>query len=512
MAVLSTILQEAVKLGKPLRLNNKGEGIINQKKILFSLLDKAKKTEFGRFHRFDTILKTNNYIEEYQRNVPIVDYDRIYNSWWHKSIEGKANVCWPGKVKYYALTSGTSQDSSKRIPITQERLKSIIKISRNQLLTLSDYDLPKSFYNTSVLMLGGSTNLSLIDKHFEGDLSGILSSKLPMWFNHFYKPGKKIASLKDWDEKLDTITRNAKEWNVGIIAGVPAWVQILIERILDYYKVQNIHEIWPNLRFYIHGGVNFEPYKQSFNQLLGKSIHYQETYLASEGYFAYQNGVNSSYMELVLNQGTFYEFIPFDEQNFNADGSLKINPQVLLIDEVEVGVDYAMIISTNGGAWRYMIGDTIKFKSLDKYEIIISGRVKHFISLCGEHLSVENMNAAISSVSKQFNISIKEYAVAGFSSGKLFAHRWYIGTDDDVDEILLKIAIDEKLKELNDDYKTERLFALCNIVLSVLPTKSFYGWMKEIGKEGGQHKFPRVLSKDRLIEWEQYLKTTMVND
>lgn len=505
MAVLNTILHEAVKLGKPLRQSNKGEGEKKQRKVLINLLEKAKKTEFGRFHRFDTILKAENLILEYQKNVPLVDYDLIYNRWWYKTLEGKANVCWPGKIKYFALTSGTSQSTSKRIPITQERLKSVIKTSTNQLLTLSDYNLPKSFYNKSVLMLGGSTDLIEVHNHFEGDLSGILSSKLPLWFNHFYKPGKKIASEKDWNEKLDLITQSAKDWDIGIIAGVPAWIQILIERIITYYNVNHIHEIWPSFRFYIHGGVNFEPYKKSFNSLLGKPIYFQETYLASEGYFAYQNGVNSDYMELVIQQGTFYEFIPFNEFNFDEVGVLRKNPKVLLIDEVELNVDYALVISTNGGAWRYLIGDTIKFKSKDKYEIIISGRIKHFISLCGEHLSVENMNDAISCIANQFNISIKEFTVAGFSSGKLFAHKWYIGTDDVVDETLLKLALDEKLKELNDDYKTERLYALCNIILNVLPSDKFYDWMKEQGKEGGQHKFPRVLNKERLIDWEQYL-------
>jgi len=328
---------------------------------------------------------------------------------------------------------------------------------------------------------------------------------LPIWFNHFYKPGKKIASEKDWNEKLELIVKSARDWDIGVIAGVPAWVQILIERIIKYYKVSNIHEIWPNFIFYIHGGVHFEPYKESFNKLLGQPVYFQNTYLASEGYFAYQNGAKSEYMELVIHQGTFYEFIPFNDDNFNHDGSLKDNPSVLLLGEVEMNVDYAMVISTNGGAWRYIIGDTIKFKSLDKYEIVISGRVKHFISLCGEHLSVENMNDAIKYVAEKFSISIKEYTVAGFSSGKMFAHKWFIGSDDVVDEKLLKLELDDKLKELNDDYKTERMFALSNVVLKVLPTKMFYGWMKQIGKEGGQHKFPRVLNKDRLVDWEQYL-------
>jgi hypothetical protein len=505
MAILNTILSEVVKLSKPLRQANNGEGAKKQNKLLLQLLDKAKNTEFGKYYQFSKLLKSENPVFDYQESIPIVDYDSIYNSWWYKTIEGKTNVCWPGKVKFFALTSGTSQAASKRIPITPERLKSILRTSTNQLLTLSDYNLPKNFYSKRVLILGGSTDLAMVSDHFEGDLSGILSSKLPIWFNHFYKPGKKIASEKDWNEKLELIVKSARDWDIGVIAGVPAWVQILIERIIKYYGVSNIHEIWPNFIFYIHGGVHFEPYKESFNKLLGQPVYFQNTYLASEGYFAYQNGAKSEYMELVIHQGTFYEFISFNDTNFNHDGSLKDNPSVLLLGDVEINIDYAMVISTNGGAWRYIIGDTIKFKSLDKYEIVISGRVKHYISLCGEHLSVENMNDAIKYVAEKFSISIKEYTVAGFSSGEIFAHKWFIGSDDVVDEQLLKLALDDKLKELNDDYKTERMFALTNVVLKVLPTKMFYGWMKQIGKEGGQHKFPRVLNKDRLVDWEQYL-------
>lgn len=510
MAILNTILSEVVKLGKPLRQSNNGDGAKKQEKILLKLLDQAKNTEFGRYNNFSRILKSKQAIIEYQESVPIVDYDTIYDSWWHKSVEGEPNVCWPGKVKYFALTSGTSIASSKKIPITSERLKSILRTSTNQLLTLSDYDLPKSFYNKSMLMLGGSTNLVEVGNHFEGDLSGILSNKLPIWFNHFYKPGKKIASERDWNEKLELIVKSAKDWDVGVIAGVPAWIQILIERIINYYKVDNIHDVWPNFKFYIHGGVHFEPYKQSFESLLGQPIHFQETYLASEGYFAYQNGTKSEFMELVIHQGTFYEFIPFNDDNFYQDGSLKDNPETLLLDQVKTEIDYAMVISTNGGAWRYIIGDTIKFKSLDKYEIIISGRVKHYISLCGEHLSVENMNDAIKYVAEKFNISIKEYTVSGFSSGKMFAHKWFIGSNDDVDEGILKTALDNKLKELNDDYKTERTYALTNVILKVLPVEMFYDWMKENGKEGGQHKFPRVLNKERLVDWEQFLMSELV--
>ncbi|MBL6664071.1 MAG: GH3 auxin-responsive promoter family protein [Flavobacteriales bacterium] len=505
MKLLNSVVRETVRLGKPFRQSYKEYGYIIQQKALRRLLEKAKNTAFGKNYGFTTILNSENSIECFQQNVPVFNYQSIYDQWWSKSLKGEKNVCWPGKVKYFALTSGTSEASSKRIPITSDQLQSIIRTSTNQLLTLSDYSLSKDFYNKSILMLGGSTDLVTVDDHFEGDLSGILYSKLPIWFNHFYKPGKKIASEKDWNTKLDLITKSAKDWDIGIIAGVPAWIQILMEKIVDYYKVQNIHEIWPNLKFFIHGGVNFEPYRKGFSKYLGEEIYYQETYLASEGYLAFKNGLKSNGMQLVLNNGTFFEFVPFNKRNFSPDGCLMNNHETLLLDDVNTVEEYAILISTNAGAWRYLLGDTIKFTSLENYEIVITGRTKHFLSLCGEHLSIDNMNKAIQLISNEFDLDIREYTVAGIPYNNLFAHKWFIGSNKEVDNLSLKQRLDEILMELNDDYKTERKYALKEIIIEVLPNHLFYKWMKLKGKEGGQNKFPRVLNKQQFEEWEQFL-------
>jgi hypothetical protein len=492
MAVIGTILKEVVKIKK----NSEDKKELNfqvQEKTLKKLLTKAKNTQFGKTFNFGTILKSGNIVDEYRKNVPIYDYEKIFFEWWQKLLDGKENITWPGKVKYFGLTSGTSNDASKRVPVTRDMINAIRRIGIRQLLALSEFSLPPGFYSKSVLMLGGSTNLIKMQDYFEGDLSGILASRLPFWFNSFYKPGK-ISKERDWNTKLEKIVKQAKKWDIGGIAGVPAWVQILLEKIIEHYNVNSIHDIWPNFRVYAHGGVNFAPYKKSFEKLLGRPIHYLETYLASEGFIAYQKKGDRD-MQLVIDNGIFFEFIPFERTNFSIDGTLIDNPEVLSLNEVEENREYAVLLSTVAGAWRYLIGDTIKFTSVKDYEIIITGRTKHFLSLCGEHLSVDNMTRAVNIAAEELNIEIKEFTVAGIHYENLFAHKWYIGTNaTGLDPELISKKIDNALKMLNDDYATERKAALKKVFVEVLPEKVFYDWLKSKGKEGGQHKFPRVLN------------------
>jgi hypothetical protein len=421
------------------------------------------------------------------------------------ALKGAKNICWPGRVKYFALSSGTSEASSKHIPVTKEMTKAIQRTSVRQIISLSKYDLPPEVFEAGILMIGGSTHLNKKGSYFEGDLSGIQAARLPFWFQHFYKPGKRIASNRNWERKLDEIVENAKGWDIGIVVGVPAWIQILLEKIIEHYRVNNIHEIWPNLLIYVHGGVSMDPYRKGFEKLLGRPIYYIETYLASEGFIAYQALPKRKSMRLVLNNGIFYEFIPFDEKNFHSTGDIKPEAQTLLIDEVEEGKEYALLLSTCAGAWRYLIGDVIKFVSLEESEIIITGRTKHFLSLCGEHLSVDNMNKAIELVSNELNITIPEYAVAGIPHQTLFAHHWFIGTDDQVDANKLKERIDHHLKVLNDDYAVERSAALRDVMVDILPLSKFYDWMESKGKVGGQNKFPRVMKNAQLEEWIKFI-------
>lgn len=511
MPILGTLLKQGIRIRESLEQDYANPGDL-QKEELKQLLISAAQTRFGKHYDFSKVLNqykskdNKSFFRHFTSLVPVHNYKKMYDDWWHMSKDGHRNISWPGKVKYFALSSGTSDATSKYIPITKEMKKAIQKTSIRQILTLSKYDLADEFFQGGILMLGGSTHLNKKGSYFEGDLSGIQAAQLPFWFQHFYKPGKKISKNRNWDDKLNEIAQKAPDWNINIIVGVPAWIQILMEKIIDYHQVENIHQIWPNLRVYVHGGVSFDPYRKGFAKLLGRPLFYIETYLASEGFIAFQHMPNKKEMRLVLNNGIFYEFIPFEDKNFDENGEVKPDAQTLMIDEVENGKEYALLISTCAGAWRYLIGDVIRIISKEEAEIIITGRTKHFLSLCGEHLSVDNMNKAIEMVSDELNIDIPEFAVSGIPYESLFAHQWYIATDEEVDKDKLKQVLDDKLKLLNDDYAVERTAALKNVLVDVFPVSKFYSWMESRGKVGGQNKFPRVLKGALLDDWVSFIK------
>lgn len=512
MALLGNLLKRGIRLTDAVR-PKKINPLKAQQKTLVKLLAKARHTEFGKKYDFEEILhsavfgKDKAFYQKFRQQVPVHDYTRMFNDWWHRTLEGEKDITWPGRVKYFALSSGTSEAASKYIPVTKSMSKAIQRTSIRQILTLSRYqNLPAKLYEKGFLMLGGSTNLNYRDRHFEGDLSGITASQIPFWFQQFYKPGKKIAQERDWALKLDEITEEASQWDIGFVVGVPAWIQLLMEKIIAHYNVKTIHDIWPNLMVFCHGGVSFEPYKKGFEKLLGRPITYIETYLASEGFIAYQTHPDAEGMQLVLNNGLFYEFIPFNDKNFTAEGEMLPNPETLMIDEVEEGKEYALLLTTCSGAWRYLIGDTVRIVSKARSEIVITGRTKHFLSLCGEHLSVDNMNKAIELVSEEMGINVREFSVAGISYDTLFAHHWFIGTDDVADADQIRDRLDARLMELNDDYAVERRHALKDVFISVVPSALFYKWMETKGKLGGQHKFPRVLKKNLVADWESFLQ------
>lgn len=513
MEILGTLLKNGIRLKESLEQQYTSP-VDLQKQELRKLLISSNRTKFGITYGFKGILKSfkstgiDEFYQAFKKHVPVFDYDTINEEWWERTRStGEKDVCWPGKTEYYALSSGTSGSASKYIPVTKEMIKSIRRTSLRQMMVMTYCDIDSEQFAKGILMLGGSTNLRKSGAYFEGDLSGITTSQLPFWFQHFYKPGKHIARTEDWSEKLDEITKNAQRWDIGIICGVPAWLQILIEKIIDYYKVDTIHDIWPNLKFFVHGGVSFEPYRKGFEKLLKSPLIYLETYLASEGFIAFQAHPDKKSMKLILNNGIFYEFIPFDSHNFTDDGDMKSDIETLDIHQVENNKDYALLISTNAGTWRYLIGDVIKFTSVEETEIVITGRTKHFLSLCGEHLSVDNMNKGVELVSKDLNLDIREFTVLGETKGSIFSHIWYLGIDGSVDETLVGYALDQKLKELNDDYKVERAHALKEMTVNILPSSVFYDWMRSIGKEGGQTKFPRVLKKEKAMEWKNFLES-----
>jgi hypothetical protein len=479
-----------------------------QVRVLKKLLKKARFTEFGQQYRFDEILFHQQPEKMFQSVVPVHDYNKIYGEWWKKTLEGVPDVSWPGKIKYYALSSGTSESASKYIPVTKDILRSNRINYLSQLLSLMNYEnLPRNAVTKGVLMLGGATDLQKGEAGwYAGDLSGILMKNRPFWFQTFYKPGGRIAAIKDWNQKLNEIVEKAPEWDIGYIVGVPAWCQMCMEMIVEHYKVESIHDIWPNLGFFVHGGVAFEPYKKGFERLLRKPIVYIENYLSSEGFIGFKDRENAKGMKLILNNNIFMEFVPFNDKNFDADGKMVERPDALMIDEVEEGKEYALLMSTNAGTWRYLIGDTLRFVDKERAEVVITGRTKHFLSLVGEHLSVENMNRAVQQVSEELNISIPEFTVVGFPYENFFAHKWYIACNDPIDEEVLRDKIDRYLCELNDDYAVERSSALKKVFLEKLPEERFMAFMERKGKLGSQHKFPRVLKGKMLQEWIAFLE------
>ena len=505
--ILGTLMKTVYSVGNiPIDMKKKRlDPVKAQTKELKKLLKKASDTAFGQHYGFEEILRSDDILKTYKENVPIFDYNSMYKNWWFRALNGETFVTWPGKVNYFALSSGTSEASSKFIPITNNMLRSIKKASLQQILAATKYDFPLDFYDKGFLMIGGSTHLQYNGTYYSGDLSGITAAKLPFWFEYFYKPGRKISKTTDWNTKLDEMVKKAPSWDIGVLVGVPSWVQILLERIIKEYNLNTIHDLWPSLSAYVHSGVAFAPYEKSFEKLFGKPVVYSESYLASEGYIAYQVDLNKRIMQLIVDNGIYYEFVPFNENNFDEDGNIRQDCTTLNITEVEENVDYAILLSTNAGAWRYLIGDVIKFVNKEKCEITISGRTKQFLSLVGEHLSQDNMNQAINNIANEFKVDINEFTVAGFREEKTFAHHWYLACDSEIDKELAIKKIDEHLKVLNDDYRVEREEALSNLYIDILPTHVFYDFMQKTGKIGGATKFPRVLKGKRYEDWKQFI-------
>lgn len=506
MPLLGALIKQGLKISSRVRLRFQSLAYY-QKRELKKLLVKAEHTSFGKEFNFTEILSNKDVVTPFQNNVPIYNYNSIFEQWWNRCLKEEKDVCWPGHVKYFALSSGTSEAASKHIPVTKEMVKSLRKASIRQIITLGKYDLPASTFEKGILWLGGSTDLKQHGGYYEGDVSGISARRTPIWFQKYYKPGKKISKEKDWNIKLEEITKEAHNWDIGIITGVPSWVQLLMEKVIAHYNLKTIHDIWPNLRVYAHGGVSFEPYRKGFERFFSEKVHYIEMYPASEGFFAFQAEPDVRYMKLIVDNGIFYEFVPFNDDNFDGAGELKPGAKALSIDQVKDNVDYAILLSTCAGAWRYMIGDVIRFIDHTQGHLVISGRTKHFLSLVGEHLSVDNMNKAVEYLSEVLDVEIPEYTVFGVPHDGSFAHQWYLGCNKEIDTVKARLIIDNKLKEVNDDYAVERISALRDVLITCVPTERFYEFMTSKGKMGGQNKFPRVMKQTQAEEWKNFLSS-----
>jgi hypothetical protein len=482
--------------------------ILSQEKTLRSLLKKASTTQFGNKYAFQDLIKSESLFEDYRSIVPIHDYDKMFSDWWYKNLEGEEDVSWKGKINYFALSSGTTGAPSKYIPITKEMIRSIRLAGVKTYAGLTISDLPIQQYSRKVLMLGGNADLKREKHYFYGDLSGILVHQLPVWMTSRYKPGLKIAGIKDYHEKMLAIAKEAPTWDIGFLSGIPSWIQMMLEYTLEYNRISNIHEIWPNLQVYAHGGIAMGPYKDSIQSMMGRPLIYLDTYLASEGFVAYQNRLDAKGMTLNYNCGMYYEFVPFNSDNFDSQGNILSNAKSISIDKVTEGVEYAILLSTCAGSWRYHIGDTVKFVDLDRSEIILTGRTKHFLSICGEHLSVDNMNEAILAMQENLKIKSTEFTVAGIQSGSKYSHKWYISSEPLVyNNTLISKELDLQLKRVNDDYAAVRKAVLDPPTVISLPPSMFFKYLEFKGKSGGQSKFPRVMSTEQFADWESFVQT-----
>ena len=506
MAIIGSLIKGAIDVAGNFVSHSKH--IENQQKVLKNLLEKAKDTAFGKYYGFQQILEADDIAKAFQEKVPYFDYHQMQEQWWYKLHEGLEDITWPGNPSYYALSSGTTGKTSKRIPVTDEMIESIRNAGIKQVTALSNFDMPSDFFEKEIMMLGSSTNLQEKDGHLEGEISGISASNIPFWFQGYYKPGKDIAQIDDWDERVKHIAENAKNWDIGALSGIPSWMELMLKEVIDYHNVKNIHEVWPNLQVYTSGGVAFEPYEKSFQALMGKPITVIDTYLASEGFLACQMRPETSSMELVTDNGVYFEFVPFEPDYIKPDGSLKQDAPVKTLVEVEKDVDYVLLISTVSGTWRYLIGDTIAFTDVERAEIKITGRTKFFLNVVGSQLSVNKMNKAIQELEEQFDIELPEFTVAAVKIDGEFHHVWHIGTDQEisVSEEELAEALDQNLKDANKNYSVARSKALKGVKVNLLPMEIFYEWSGANKKKGGQVKMEKVMGEEKYEEFTEFVK------
>ena len=470
-----------------------------QNEWLKRLLNDAKDTEWGKKYDFKNI----DSFEKFKNNVPLNDYDSLKPSI-DRLRNGEKNILWHSDIKYFAKSSGTTNDKSKLIPVTQEALEHCHYKGGKDLLSIYCNNFPDTLvFDGKGLAVGGSRDASYYNTDiFYGDLSAIIMKNLPLWAEFIRIPNLSIALLDNWEEKIDKMAMASITENVTNISGVPSWTLLLLKRILEITGKKDLTEVWPELELYIHGGVNFKPYKEQFRQLIpSDKMNYLETYNASEGFFGIQDTTDRDEMLLMLDYGIFYEFLPLDELHNS-------HPKTLSLSEVELDVNYALVITTNAGLWRYLIGDTIKFTSLNPYRIKITGRTKNFINAFGEELIIDNAEKALDIACEKSGAVVNEYTVAPvyLNENKNGAHEWLIEFSKPPENFeYFSEMLDNALKSLNSDYEAKRYRSLLlkAPIIRQMPTNSFYNWMKKKNKLGGQHKIPR-LSNDRIFITEIY--------
>lgn len=463
-----------------------------QSELLKKLINSAKDTEWGKKYDFKNITKQ----DDFKNNVPINDYNDL-KPYIQRLMKGEQNILWNSDIKWFAKSSGTTSDKSKFIPVSYESIEECHYKGGKDLLSLYCNNNPLTkLFDGKCLAVGGSHQICELNNDlYYGDLSAVLIQNLPFWAELIRTPDISIALMYEWESKIEKMAKATMKDNVTNISGVPSWTLILLKRILELSGKKNLMEIWPNLELFMHGGVSFIPYKEQFRKIIiNDKMNYYETYNASEGFFGIQDQNFSDEMLLMLDYGIYYEFIPANEIDSK-------NPKTLTLENVELNNNYAIVISTNSGLWRYLIGDTVKFTSLNPYRIQVSGRTKNFINAFGEELMIENAEKGLQIACEKTSATVKEYTAAPiyFSDNENAAHEWLIEFENIPTNLDYFVEIfDNALKSLNSDYEAKRYhdIALRKPVVKIMKNGVFYQWMKNRGKLGGQNKVPR-LSNDR---------------
>ncbi len=467
-----------------------------QEEVLFKLISKAKDTMIGKRYGFKDLKS----ISAFQERVPISDYEDV-KPYVEQLRKGEKNLLWPNEIRWFAKSSGTTSDKSKFIPVSSDALDEChFRGGKDILAIYSDLYPDSNIFTGKGLTLGGSHQVdNFSNESYYGDLSAILIENIPWWADFIRTPSQKVALIPEWEEKLDKLTKEAIKENVTNLAGVPSWNLVMIKHILDYTGKNNLLEVWPNLELFTHGGVSFTPYREQFKKIIpSPNMHYLETYNASEGFFAIQDDPEREDMLLMLDYGIFYEFIPMDE--FGSE-----NPSVVTIGNVELNKNYAMLITTNSGLWRYLIGDTVKFTSTYPHKIKITGRTKHFINAFGEEIIIDNAEKALKSACEKTGAVIKEYTAAPIYMGDNAkgAHEWLIEFEvEPTDLSFFTKVLDNALCSINSDYEAKRYkgITLSEPQVKSMEQGSFFNWMKERGKLGGQNKVPRLSNTREYVD------------
>lgn len=466
-----------------------------QQELLMRLLNVARNTTVGKQYDYKTIYD----YKTFAARVPIQKYETI-EPLIERTRKGEQNLFWPTNIQWFAKSSGTTNAKSKFIPVSNEALEDChLKAGKDMLCLYINNNEDAGLFNGRGLRLGGSSAIYEDNNSYFGDLSAIIIENMPFWADFSSAPKIDVALMEEWEAKMKAIVEETVNENITSLVGVPSWMLVLLHAVLEKTGKDNIHEVWPNLEVYFHGGVNFNPYREQYKKLLPKKgFRYYETYNASEGFFAIQDINGSNELLLMLDYGIFYEFIPMDQ--YLGEDSVAIELQ-----EVELDKNYAIVITTNSGLWRYLIGDTVKFVSLDPYRIKITGRTKHFINAFGEELIIENAEDALKKVCKKTKTEIIDYTVAPiFMNGKAKgAHEWIIEfkiAPKDID--YFAELLDNALKSINSDYESKRYLNMTLTMPKVHQAESglFYNWLKQNGKLGGQHKIPRLSNKRDFVE------------